>query len=111
MVTAIRTKSGGRRRYLYITERMESMGLGDADVAGRVGVARETIYRWRTEQHRLNPEKIASLADALNCHPTDLWKRPGRPSLDAMIEDAPDDVQDTAVDIVVRLVAGGRKGS
>lgn len=97
----------GRRVHLYIKEWMDDRGLSDERAANRIGVARETIYRWRTEQHRLNPEKIAQLASALDIEPQELYRPPGRRSLDAMLADAPDDLHATAADIVARLVSRG----
>ena len=94
------------RGHLYIAEWMEYRRLSDERLAGRLGVARETVTRWRKQQHRLNPEKIARLAIALDCKPEELWRPPppaGRPSLDAMLEDATDDLHSMATDIVRRL--------
>lgn len=105
MVTQIRK---GARRHLYIEEWMAYRGLSDERLANRLGVARETVTRWRGQQHRLNPDKIAAIASALDCDPTELWRPPDRPSLDAIMKDAPKDVQDMAADIVQRLV--GRRG-
>lgn len=101
MVTGI-----GRRgaAHLYIKEWMDELGVSDEKAANRIGVARETVYRWRTEQHRLNPDKIAELAHALNIEPEQFYRLPGRPSLDALVKDAPVDLQNTAADIVRRLV-------
>lgn len=108
MVTRIGKK---RRLHLYIQEWMENRGLSDEQLGLRMGVARATVWRWRSEQHRLNPEKIEALARALDLEPQDLWRPPsepilpGRPSLDEMIKDAPEDLQNTATDIVRRLVS------
>lgn len=100
MVTRIRQ---GSRPHLYISEHRVSRGLTVEALAGRVGVARETIWRWENEQHRLNPSKIAQLADALGVEPEELWRLPQRASLDALLKDAPDDLHETALDIVRRL--------
>lgn len=97
MVTRIR----GRRQalqqpHLYIAEWMAYRGLTDERLAGRLGVARETVTRYRNQQHRLNPAKIAAIAAALDIKPAQLWEPPPpegrvpRPSLDAMFEGAPD---------------------
>jgi transcriptional regulator with XRE-family HTH domain len=104
MVTRI---GSGRRAHLYIEEWIKFRGLSDETVGNRLGRARETIWRWRTEQHRLNPEKLAELASALDIEPQDFYRPPSRPSIDALVEDAPDDLRNTALDIVRRLV--GRK--
>lgn len=96
----------GARTHLYITEWRESRGLTLDALANRVGVAENTIWRWENEQHRLNPEKLAALAHALDIEPTQLWQRPGteaRPSIDRLLTDAPDDLVNTAHDIVSRL--------
>lgn len=100
MVTRIRR---GARAHLYITEWFKERGLNDEKVGLRLEKDRATIFRWRTEQHRLNPEKIAALAHVLEVEPEELWRPPSRPSLDAAIKDAPDDVQNMAYDIVVRM--------
>lgn len=93
-----------RKLHLYIKEWMDERGLSDERLANRLGVARETVFRWRTQQHRLNPEKIAVLASALDLEPIELYRLPGIRSLDAIVANAPDDVRQTAADIVSRLV-------
>jgi transcriptional regulator with XRE-family HTH domain len=99
------TRIGQRRRHhLYIKEHMDALGISDERAANRIGVARETVYRWRTEPTRLNPDKLAQLAEALDIEPQDFYRIPGKPSLDAIVRDAPEEVRETAVDIVRRLV-------
>src|SRR6185295_5294224 len=93
MVTKIRGRAAGRRsHHLYIEEWMAQRGLNDEKVANRLSVARETVTRWRGQQHRLNPEKIAALAAALDLEPEELWRPPSRPSVDALLKNAPDEV-------------------
>jgi transcriptional regulator with XRE-family HTH domain len=101
MATRIRKLARG---HLYIELWMEHRGLSDEKLANRLGVARETVFRWRKEQHRLNPDKIAAIANALDIEPEDLWRPPGRESLDAIVKDAPPELQATAIDIVRRLI-------
>jgi transcriptional regulator with XRE-family HTH domain len=92
MVTRIRAKSA-RRQHLYIAEWMKERGLSDERLAGRLGVDRVTITRYRTQQHRLNPDKIAAIAMALDVPPESLWRPPAanRPSIDVLLKDAPDE--------------------
>lgn len=97
----------GARPHLYIEEWFRERGLNDEKVGNRIGVDRATVFRWRKEQHRLNPEKIAALAEALDLEPQELWRPPTRPSLDALVKDSSDDVVNMAFDIVKRM-AGGR---
>jgi len=100
MVTRIRK---GARVHLYIREWIDYRELSDETMAGRLGVARETVWRWANQQHRLNPEKIAALAYALDIEPEDLWHMPTRRSVDAILKDVTDEMHETAVDIVQRL--------
>lgn len=102
MVTGIRQR--GRRKHLYITERMERLGLSDDVLSNRLGVARETIWRWRTQQHRLNPEKIAALAAVLDCEPEELWRPPDLLSVDAMLKNASDDQRRQAAELVAVIL-------
>ena len=94
MPTRIRQK--GTRPHLYIAEWMAKLDLSDERLGERMDVARQTIYRWRTEQNRLNPGKIAALAVAMGRHAEDLYRPPERPSVDAMLKTAtPDQIADT----------------
>lgn len=79
------------RAHLYIDEWMEELLLNDEKVGEIMGKSRTTVWRWRTEQHRLNPEKIAAMAVAMGLEPEDLWRPPGRPSIDAIVKDETED--------------------
>jgi len=97
---------GKRRGHLFVAEWMEHRELSDEKLANRLGVDRVTVTRWRNQQHRLNPDKIAAIAVALDLEPEALFRPPSaRPSLDALLRDAPAELQDTAADIVKRLVS------
>lgn len=100
----------GARAHLYIDEWYAVKDMNDEKVANRLDRNRTTIFRWRTEQHRLNPQKIAELAYALDITPRQLFERPpgpeDRPSLDEMVKDAPDNVFDLVFDIAKRTVGG-----
>lgn len=104
MATNIRK---GARVHLYITEWFDAKDLNDEKVGNRLGVDRATVFRWRKEQNRLNPAKIAALASALEIEPEDFWRPPpppdAPPSLDKLVEGAPDNIRAMAVDIVRRM--------
>lgn len=104
MVTRI---NEGARAHLYIDEWMQELGLTDESLALRMETSRVTVWRWRNEQHRLNPQKIAALAHAMGREPEDLWRLPNRPSLDAIAKDASDDLLKKAADVVSILVKTG----
>lgn len=84
---------------------MDYRGLSDERAAGRLGVSRETVWKWRTQQDRLTPSKMAALASVLDIEPEELYRLPDRPSLDAMVKDQPEDIQNMAADIVRRLIS------
>ena len=95
------------KAYLYITEWMEVRDLTDEAIANQLGLSRETIWKWRNQQHRLTPQKILDLAGVLNVRPEQLWYPPSHanvPSLDELIIGASDELRRTATDIVKRLV-------
>lgn len=106
MVTRIRR--GARPRF-YIKEHREDQGLTLDQLAGRVGVERNTIWRWENDQRQVTPEKAGALADALGLPDwTDLTRPPGVRSIDAMLADQSDDIREIALDIVARLIQRGR---
>jgi transcriptional regulator with XRE-family HTH domain len=90
MVTRIRK---GARAHLYITEWMDHFGVSDDQMAGRLETTRQTIWRWKKEPWRLDPGKIAALAEALDIDPRDFYRLPhSRESLDQITETLPDDL-------------------
>jgi transcriptional regulator with XRE-family HTH domain len=101
MATRIGRKA---QAHLYIREWLDFRGLSDEKAASRLGIDRTTVWKWRTQPRRLTRDKIESLAVLLDIEPEELYRPPNRPSLDAMVKDAPEDIQDMAVDIVRRLV-------
>ena len=102
MVTEIRK---GSRPHLYIEEHMRARDMSDTKLAGRLEVARETVYRWRTEQHRLNPEKIAAIADALGIDPEDLWSPPTKRSNLNVLAKYLDDHDFETIEITLKRLA------
>jgi transcriptional regulator with XRE-family HTH domain len=89
---------------------MEERGLSDERLAGRLNVARETVTRWRSQQHRLNPDKIAALAIALDLTPEQLWRPPppaNRPSIDALLKDASDDAVKKVAEVAAIMLKTG----
>lgn len=90
--------------YLYIKEHRKAQGLSLEQLATRLNVERNTIWRWEKEQHRLNLEKMGDIAYALGFdHWTELARPPGDRSIDAMLAGQSDDTKDIVVDIVGRL--------
>lgn len=108
MVTSIGTNQ--RRRHLYLLEWRDYLGLSDETIGNRLDKDRATIWRWMNEQHRLNPDKIASLAAAMNLEPEQLWHHPPAkddppplPSIDAEVQGIDPDDHKTLLDMARRL--------
>lgn len=102
MVTRIR--KGGKRR-LFLTEWRDSKDVSAERLAERLDVTRQTIHRWEKEQWRLDPQKIAAYANALDLEPEDLWRLPSTRSLDGMIAAAPADIRDTIRERAVEMLS------
>lgn len=61
---------------LFVSEWMEELGVGDAELGERLGVSATTVWRWRQSPTRLNPLKQAKVAKALGIWPGQLWMHP-----------------------------------
>jgi transcriptional regulator with XRE-family HTH domain len=94
-----------QRPRLFLKEHREAKGISATTMAGRLGIERESVYRLERKPWTLTAQKQADYAHALDLEVEDLWRPPGRPSLDAMVKTEPDELQAMAADIVRRLVA------
>ncbi len=104
------TRIGGRRRFhLYISQWRDHRGLSLEELGNRVDppVAKNTVWRWENEQHRLDPQKIARLAQALDLEPEDLWRPPPGRSIDAILADAAPEMREAMVDMAISLKKTG----
>lgn len=106
IVTNMVTESDPKARgYLYMWEWREYKKIKTWEMAERLGIERNSVWRWENEQHRMSPAKIIMYADALGIDYRQLWQPPpGKPSIDAILEDTPEDLRNTAMDIVKRLI-------
>jgi transcriptional regulator with XRE-family HTH domain len=98
----------GARLHYYIKEWMVYLDVSDEELANRMGVSRTTVWKRYTEQHRLTPQKVAQIADALDRHPKELQLRPEEPSLDAIAEGStPEQRAAMVTDIMRRMKKTG----
>jgi hypothetical protein len=72
-------------RKLFVSEWFTFLDFNDQKVADKLGVARETVFRWRQQSHRLNPQKLDLIASALGIEPQDFWHDPTQPSWDYLL--------------------------
>ncbi len=89
--------------YLYIKEHMVARGLSDEDIAERIGVLPNAVWKRYTAQSRLTPFKIKQLADAIGIHPSELNYPPDVPSLDALADKVSPRRRAEMADIIKRL--------
>jgi transcriptional regulator with XRE-family HTH domain len=104
MVTKIHK---GRRAHLFIKEHMDEQGMSDERLANRLSVDRATVWKWRTQQHRLSPDKIAAIAEALGKTPQQLWQPPDVVDLNAIAADASTELRQRAAEMLQILLKTG----
>lgn len=109
-VIKIRGGAQPRTQPYRIAEWMEYYGLDDARLAGRVGCSRESVTRYRNGTRK---PPVAAIAHALNPDdPPDLLRLPprkDRPSVDAILQDAPDGIVRSVAEFA--LVAMAKTGT
>lgn len=91
---------------LYLAEWREYRRLDQEQLADRVGVTAATISRHETGERSSNEGYLAALAEALNCHPTDLWRDPAQPSADDLLRDMPEDQRAQVLRIIQTFKTG-----
>jgi transcriptional regulator with XRE-family HTH domain len=102
MVTQIRK---GTKPHLYIEEHMAVKDLSFETLGDRLGVSRTTVWRWAKEQWRLDPGKIAALAEAMDLETwQELGRRPQKnPSIDNILANVDQEDYDAVYDLAKRL--------
>lgn len=73
---------------IYPAEWREFRGKTQEQLASDLGVAGMTISRWERKTTDLSSDVMAAIAEALQIHPQDLYRRPGDESIDAMLREA-----------------------
>lgn len=108
MYVCVMTEKIGRKRplRLYLAEWREHRKLDQEQVADRMGVTAATISRHETGERGSNEAYLASLAEALDCHPTDFWRDPAQPSADDLLRDMPEDQRAQVLRIIQTFKTG-----
>lgn len=94
MVTTIHK---GAKRRLFLREHRQAKGISAPDMAGRMGMERESLLRLEREWKRCNAEKQAQFAAGLDIDPEDLWRLPApkdRSSTEAKLEALSQDIEE-----------------
>lgn len=99
-----------RTRNIYLREWRKFMGTGILDLAEALDIERESYYRLERETYRISLGEIDILAGVLGVRPSQLWFMPPAPgatkkiSLDDLLEDMPENVQQMAVNAVRGMI-------
>jgi len=100
-----------KRPRLFIKEWMDHFHLSNDKLADKLGIDRTSVWRWHSEQHRLNPDKMAQLAHCMGISPEDLWRPPTQPSVDALLRGASLETHQQARDVIEAMVKNRRDSS
>lgn len=95
----------------YIREHMEAKGLTQAQLAGRMEIEQGTLSKLLSGKMRLNDERMAEFAYALNLEDiSDLFRDPKRPRPEDLLAGLTDE-QVAQVVQIVRVIKGGKTGT
>jgi len=93
----------GSTPHLYVREHMEAKGLDAVQMAGRLDMHEKSVYRSLAEPSRVW-ENIEAWADALGLdHWQDLTRPPGQPSVDARLNEIPQEFRDVLFRMVGKV--------
>ena len=98
----------GQKDQLFIKDWMDHLEVSDQELGDRLGHPRVTIWRWHKEQRRLSPNKIKEIAAGLRIPVDNLYRRPGEISLDAIIKEAPELLEEAA-DLLTNMIRHRKK--
>jgi transcriptional regulator with XRE-family HTH domain len=103
MVTKIRQSA---RPWAYLKEHRKAVGLTALQMAGRLDVERESVYRYERYPLNMSLNRLQQWAEACGLESyIELFRRPEQKSVDAILDGLPDDVQEIVIDMATRLAA------
>lgn len=98
------------RRSFYLREWRKFMGTKAIEIAIALDIERESYYRLEREWWTINAGEMDTISRTIGIKPSQLWFPPPAPgqevvSLDEMLEDMPENMQQAAI-LAVRGIAG-----
>ena len=105
IVTGMVTRQKAQKRRLFLKEHRKAKKVSAAVMAEKLGIERESVHRLEREPWRVDSDRQLQWAVALGIEPEDLWRPPGTPSIDAMVQSEPAELREKAADIVRRLIS------
>lgn len=95
----------GPKPKIFLSEWMDSLELTDEALADKLRVSRNTVWRWRSGERRLYLENLDRIADAMGLtSAADLYRRPGRRSVDALLNYATPEQIDDVIEFTNKFV-------
>lgn len=98
-------------RRVYLREHREAKGYTPIQMAGQVGIERESYYRLERETWRVKGARQTQLEDILELEPGGLWRpplpkeaNPPKRSLDELAKDATPEQRDLLFDVARRIL-------
>lgn len=101
MITRIHQSAPKR---LYLKEHREDREISPEQMAGRLGIERESVHRIERNPHKVKFERQVQWAHALGIEPEELWLPPGIPSVDGLMAKVPEEQRDLARDMAADIV-------
>jgi transcriptional regulator with XRE-family HTH domain len=92
------------RKHAFLKAWREYRGLTQAQLGDLLGVGPPQISNWETGKRAVSYNVHLALAEALRVNPEDLFRDPNTPSADALLRDAPVDVQQQALAYIRFLI-------
>jgi transcriptional regulator with XRE-family HTH domain len=89
---------------LYLREWRTHCKISAEQMAEKLQIERESVYRLEREQWRVSSDDMLVYAQACKIDPARLWTSPGGISLDELANDLPEDSQAMAVDIAAGIL-------
>lgn len=84
---------------------MDSLELTDEALGEKLRVSRNTVWRWRSGERRLYLENLDRIAEAMGLtSAADLYRRPGRRSVDALLNYATPKQIDDVIEFTNRFI-------
>jgi transcriptional regulator with XRE-family HTH domain len=89
-----------KNQVLFVAEWLNKDGRSDAEIAGELGVRRETVWRWRNGERGLKDSEKPRLAAVLGIEPDAFYRHPDRPSLDDLMRGQDNDIVQQAAEML-----------
>lgn len=89
---------------LYLREWRKYREIRSQEMAERLQIERESVYRLEREQWRVSADDMLIYAQACKIEPARLWTLPGGISLDELLHVLPEESQSIAVDMAAGIL-------